>query len=104
MVDTQKLLEIASYLSIIHHIKGRIRVRVNPKIKEQGKNISIKDIEDIANKINGIKKIKINKVVGSITVEYDHIIFPDQLWKDMIEGENLEDIVKRINELSQEAM
>ncbi|XOB63014.1 HMA2 domain-containing protein [Campylobacterota bacterium DY0563] len=104
MITVDKLIEIGSYLTLIHHIKGRIRVRVSPKIKEQSGNISLEDIEDIPNKINGIKKIKINKVIGSITIEYDNSIFPDKLWKDMINQENLEEIAKILNKLTKEVV
>lgn len=104
MITPQKLIEISSYLTLIHHTKGRIRVRVSPKIKEQSENITLEDIEDIPNKINGIKKVKINKIIGSITIEYDNSIFPDELWTDLLNNENLDDIVKIINELSKEVV
>jgi hypothetical protein len=102
LITTEKLIEISSYLTLVHHIKGRIRVRVNPKIKEQSQNITLEDIEDIPNKIDGIKKIKINKIVGSITIEYDNKIFPDKLWKDLIGQENLEEIAEILNKLEKE--
>ncbi|QKF81288.1 HMA2 domain-containing protein [Halarcobacter ebronensis] len=102
MVTVDKLIEISSYLTLIHHIKGRIRVRVNPKIKEQSNKITLEDIEDIPNRIEGIKKIKINKIVGSITIEYDNGIFPDNLWIDLINQKNLEEIVEILNKLSKE--
>ncbi|RXJ67647.1 hypothetical protein CRV08_09765 [Halarcobacter ebronensis] len=102
MVTVDKLIEISSYLTLIHHIKGRIRVRVNPKIKEQSNKITLEDIEDIPNRIEGIKKIKINKIVGSITIEYDNGVFPDNLWIDLINQKNLEEIVEILNKLSKE--
>lgn len=104
MINIQKLSKIASYFTIIHHIKGRVRVRVNPKIKEQGNSISIKDIEQLSQKIDGIKKIKINKVVASVTIEYDNAIFPDHLWNDLVAGENLDKIAGIINIHAREVM
>jgi len=35
MITSKKLVELAHYFTIIHHTKGRIRIRVSPKIKEQ---------------------------------------------------------------------
>jgi len=104
LITVDKLIEIGSYLSLIHHTKGRIRVRVSPKIKEQSNNISLEDIEDIPNKIEGIKRIKINKVIGSITIEYDNSVFPDSLWKDMINQKNLEEIAEILNKLTKEVV
>lgn len=103
MIQPQQLIELSNYFSIIHHIKGRIRVRVSPKIKELNQqDISIKDIETLALKIDGLKHIKVNKIVGSITIEYDADIFPDQLWIDLIHQKNLEEIAQLINTLSKE--
>lgn len=104
MITAQKLIDISSYLTLIHHTKGRIRVRVSSKIKEQSENITLNDIEDIPNRINGIKKIKINKIIGSITIEYDNTIFPDHLWSDLLKQENLEEIVTIINKLTKEVV
>ena len=47
MVTVEKIIEISSYLKKIHHIKGRIRVRVNPKIKEYSSGVSIEDIQTL---------------------------------------------------------
>lgn len=102
MVTVDKIIEISSYLTLIHHTKGRIRVRVNPKIKEQSEDITLKDIEQIPQKIDGIKKVKINKIVGSITIEYDNTIFPDYLWKNLLNQENVEEIAEILNRLSKE--
>lgn len=102
MVTVDKIIEISSYLTLIHHTKGRIRVRVNPKIKEQSEDITLKDIEQIPQKIDGIKKVKINKIVGSITIEYDNTIFPDYLWKNLLNQENIEEIAEILNRLSKE--
>lgn len=100
MLTHKKLIELSSYFSIIHHIKGRIRVRVSPKIKElNSDNISLSDIESISERVKGINRIKINKIVGSITIEYDHTIFPDSLWVDLIEQKNLEELATVLNTL-----
>jgi hypothetical protein len=104
LITAEKLIEISSYLTLIHQTKGRIRVRVSSKIKEQSENITLADIEDIANKIDGIKRVKINKIIGSITIEYNNSIFPDNLWRDLLEQQNLDEIVKIINDLSKKVV
>lgn len=102
MIDEKTLIEVAKYFTIIHHIKGRIRVRVNPKIKDMNRNVTLDDVESLPQKINGIQSIKINKVVGSITIEYDHMIFPYNLWEDMILQKNTEHLVGLLNNLARE--
>lgn len=104
MIDSKKLIELVSYFTIVHHIKGRIRLRVDPKIKQLNANVTLEDIENLPKKINGLKSVKINKIVGSITVEYDSNIFADQLWSDLVNKQNLDEISQILNKLSKEVM
>ena len=101
-INAQMLVDLAAYFSIVHHIKGRIRLRVSSKIKEHGEHVSIQDIEALPEKIQGIKSIKINKIVGSLTVEYDPIIFPPRLWDNLVQGKELDEIAQILNTLSKE--
>jgi len=101
-ITPQKIVEIASYFTVISHTKGRLRVRVNPKIKDEVSDVSLSDIETLPQKINGIKKIKINKIIASVTIEYENEIFPKEKWDDLINGENLDEVVKIIENLKKE--
>ena len=102
MINTEDIIKIASFFTIIHHVKGRLRVRVNPKITKESNTISLKEIEDLPSKISGIKSIKINKIVASVTISYDPLIFPASVWEDLIKGENLDEITELINKLAKE--
>ncbi|MGB6328432.1 MAG: hypothetical protein WBF48_05860 [Halarcobacter sp.] len=104
MIKTEDIINIAKYFTIIAHTPGRLRVRVNPKIKEEKGNISINDIEDLPNKIDGIKSIKVKKIIASVTIIYDASIFPSKLWEDLIKNENLEEITQIINKLAKEVV
>jgi len=101
-ITPQKIVEIASYFTVISHTKGRLRVRVNPKIKDEVTDVSLSDIETLPNKINGIKKIKINKIIASVTIEYENEIFPKEKWDDLINGENIDEVVEIIEKLKKE--
>ena len=105
MINAEKLVELAQYFTIIHHIKGRIRIRVSSKIKEQQNNgVTLSDIENLPHQIEGINKIKINKIVGSITIEYDHEIFKKKLWDNLVEGKDLDEVTTIINRLYKEVV
>lgn len=101
-IKSEDIVEIAKYFNIIHHVNGRLRVRVNKDIKKYSNEITIEDIQTLPSKINGIKKLKVNKIVGSITIEYDNDIFPKEMWEDLIAGRNLEALTKKINQLYKE--
>ena len=101
-ITAQKIVEIASYFTVISHVKGRLRVRVNPKIQNEVQDVTMSDIKNLPSQINGIKEIKINKVIASVTIIYDDSIFPKEKWDDLINGENLDDIVQTIENLKRE--
>lgn len=104
MISTEDIIKIADYFSIIAHSPGRLRVRVNPKIKNEGGDITLADIENLPNKINGIKEIKIKKIIASVTITYDPAIFEPRLWEDLIAHRNLDEVTKLINTLAKEVV
>ncbi|NQY21222.1 MAG: hypothetical protein HRT40_07920 [Campylobacteraceae bacterium] len=104
MITTQDIIKMASYFTTISHTPGRLRVRVSMKIKKESSNLSIKDIETIPDKINGIISIKVKKLIGSVTILYDPSVFSSSLWEDLINGENLEEITTLINNLAKEVI
>ncbi len=103
-IKAEDIVRVSSYMSIIHHTKGRLRVRVSPKIVNESKNISLKGMESLPSKIKGIEKFKINKLMGSITISYDNDIFPYELWEDLITGNNVEEITQKVNRLYKEML
>ncbi|MBS9782772.1 MAG: hypothetical protein KGV43_03120 [Arcobacter sp.] len=104
MIKTEDIVKIASYFTIIAHSPGRLRVRVNPKIKQESGNISLSDIENLPKKIDGIEEIKINKIIASVTIKYKADIFAPKLWEDLINGQNLDEVTFLINKLAKEVM
>ena len=104
MISTEDIIKIASFFSIIAHTPGRLRVRVNPKIKDSGGNITIRDIENLPNKIDGIISIKINKIIASITIIYEPTKFKPKLWENLIKKENIEELTILINRLAKEVI
>jgi hypothetical protein len=100
MIESKEIINLVSYFTKIHHIKGRLRVRVNPAIVKDVSGISLSDIERISTQISGIKNIKINPVVASVIIEYDDDIFNFQLWEELLNGKNIEFITSEINKLS----
>ena len=101
-IKTQTLAQVASYFSMISHTNGRLRVRVSPKIKELSSSVNLASLDDMIAQINGIKNVKFNKLIGSVTIEYDHEIFPKNLWEDLLKGQNLEEISAKVNEVARE--
>jgi CTP:phosphocholine cytidylyltransferase-like protein len=104
LIDTQEIIKMASFFSIIAHTPGRLRVRVNPKIKDSSGNITIADIENLPNKIDGIISIKVNKIIASVTIMYEPNIFKPKLWENLVKNENIEELSILINKLAKEVI
>ncbi|MFL1706506.1 HMA2 domain-containing protein [Campylobacter sp. RM15925] len=100
LVATDMILKIASYFTPIHHTAGRLRVRVSSKIKDEAQNLDISKIDEMINSIDGIKSVKFNKLIGSVTIEYDKEVFAKEIWDDLLAGRNMDQISIRINELA----
>ena len=96
-INVENLAKVASFFTPISHTPGRLRVRVNPKIKELSSNVNLGSIDETIAKIDGIKNVKLNKIIGSVTIEYDHAVFPKNLWDDLLGGRNLEALSNKIN-------
>lgn len=104
MINSETIIRISSYFTIIAHTPGRLRVRVNPKITQTSGNITLSDIEDLPNKIDGIENIKINKIIASVTIHYNPDIFQPKLWEDLVKNENIEELSILINKLAKEVI
>lgn len=99
MVTKEDLISLAKYLSIIHHSKNRIRLRVNPSIKKEESNLDTNMIDLLPKQIDGIKDIKINKLIGSITINYDANIFNPNVWEELVAGNISEELMQKLQNL-----
>lgn len=104
MITTEDIIKIAQYFTIVAHTPGRLRVRVNPKITQENSNISLQDIENLPQKIDGIKSITIKKIIASVTIIYEPSIFAPKLWEDLVAQKNMDELTNIINQLAKEVV
>lgn len=102
MVEKQDLQRLTKYLSIVHHSKNRIRLRASLAIKKEASDIDLNLINDLPSKIEGIKEVKINKLIGSITISYDSTIFPPNLWEELVSGDFSNELVDKFSKILKE--
>ncbi|MCR4941812.1 MAG: hypothetical protein K5978_03345 [Campylobacter sp.] len=102
MISVEKLAKIASFFTPISHTPGRLRVRVSAKITQDFDANELSKIDSIIAKINGIKEVKFNKIIGSLTVFYDPQVFAQELWEDLLNGRNLQAISDKINDIAEQ--
>jgi hypothetical protein len=73
----KNLLLLARHLEVVHHVPGRIRVRVLPSAL---KYVNKDEIEEMIRRIPGIISLKVNPIVGSVVIEYNKQKLPYDLW------------------------
>jgi hypothetical protein len=74
------LLLLAQHTEIVHHIPGRIRLRVTRSGVRLAATI---DVPALLQAIPGIRQVRVNPVVGSVMVEYDAQRLPFPLWEKL---------------------
>jgi hypothetical protein len=74
------LLLLARHASIVHHIPGRIRLRLSPSVVNVLDKVSV---DQLMNRIPGIIKTRVNMIVGSVVIEYDHHRLSPDLWESI---------------------
>lgn len=79
-VIIRDLLLLAPHTEIVHHIRGRIRLR----LKRSGLAVVKKtDIDRLMHNIPGIRNLRINPVVGSLILDYDDARIPFFMWEKL---------------------
>lgn len=99
-LGSETILKLAPYFSIISNTPGRIRYRISPSIKNIKNELNLDEINNIISKINGIISVKFNKLIGSVTILYDEEKIPQTLWEDIVKGDNLDFVLKKLEEIT----
>ncbi|CAD7287770.1 hypothetical protein LMG7974_00651 [Campylobacter majalis] len=99
-ISVDVLARVASYFTPISHTPGRLRVRVSSAIKELKNEIDISNLDEYITKINGIENVKFNKIIGSVTIQYDASVFAKSDWDNLLNGQNLDEISNKINKIA----
>lgn len=93
---------LAKHVALAHHIKGRIRFKIDPKIQNFADVIDLDTLAQLDRKINGIRGVSLNKLAKSLTIEYDPVLIPMSLWEDLLAHNRCDDIATKLNQLIKE--
>ncbi|MCQ8130877.1 heavy-metal-associated domain-containing protein [Methylomonas rivi] len=83
--------QLCGYLNkvrIAHHIRGRIRLRLEAYPKElplPGRG-DTEQLQSLVEQAAGVRSVRINLLARSCLIEYDPAVIPDQAWRDFIAG------------------
>ncbi len=79
-VSVENLLLLARHTEVVHHIPGRIRVRVLPSAL---KALRETDIRSSLDSVPGVISLRVNAVVGSVVIEYDRSRLSFDFWENL---------------------
>lgn len=76
------LLKLAPHTVVVHHVPGRIRIRLLPGGLRLAREV---DLEEAINRVPGIRKVRVNPFAASVIVEYDRGRLSTGLWDTLDE-------------------
>jgi hypothetical protein len=93
----EAVLEHRGEVSIIHHVPGRIRVRVSRALAARARgNVDPQRLDRVIRAIGGVEDVRVNPAVGSVTIRYDKSTIEPDWWNTLLTGDR-ED-AKRLTE------
>ncbi|PWU30261.1 hypothetical protein DK254_09115 [Pseudomonas sp. RW407] len=91
MVGFETLLALLPKVRVVHHIPGRIRLKLvdlelpsSPRLPARG---VLHKASEIAARAPGVRSLRLNPLARSCAVEYDPLVIPEQAWADLLAGQ-----------------
>lgn len=84
--DVPVLMKLRRYLTVAHHVPGRIRLKLDPNALFQAPSGFAAAFRNWLAAHDGILDVRVNKAALSIVVEYDPVRLPQADWDRLIAG------------------
>ncbi len=99
MFTAENIEILSKHTQIIHHIKGRIRLKIDAKIQRYEEKIDLAALGTLDKKADGIKSVSLNKIAKSLTIEYDPVVIDKGLWDELANSLDYETTANKLNQL-----
>ncbi len=87
MPTFEELRALLAGVRIAHHIRGRIRLRLEAALPQTGLSSGqAKHLNTLLDRIPGVHSVRANLFARSCTVEYDPGMIPEEAWRDFLTG------------------
>jgi hypothetical protein len=83
-------MAFSPYLSIAHHVPGRIRLRFRVTALASLSAARLNAFANSARGADGVRSFRVNAVARSLAIEYDPALLPPALWTQFLEGDDEE--------------
>lgn len=85
--DTSELLQLRPYLSIKHHVAGRIRIVFSAGLLEKVPRAETERLQELMSSIRGVREVRLNLAARSAVVSYDPAQIAPRVLVDLLEGD-----------------
>lgn len=85
--DLASLLGLRRHLSIVHHLPGRIRLRLGPSLWGNASQFDQGRFQGLLDRLEGIRDVRVNKAVATVIIEYDPQRVPPGDWETLVRGD-----------------
>ena len=95
------IIELRQYISIVHHVKGRIRLRIASTLIKKFSHVSVLELNSFicpVLAIEGVKEIQVVLIARSAVIHYDPYLISPDLWKVVLTGDE-EEVAKIVQTL-----
>jgi len=82
--DLSPFLHLRRFVSIVHHVPGRIRLKLELAALAQLPNVDPAPFVALVQRIRGVRTTRLNPAALSVVVEYDPHIIPAALWPRLL--------------------
>lgn len=86
--NAAELQHLRSHIAIVHHVPGRIRVRLGAALRHSALGIDHGRLQGLLAAVEGIQEVRINPGVGSVVIHYDCLRIALEDWETLVRGED----------------
>jgi len=83
-MDWNVLPQILAHLQIVHHVRGRVRLRLRPGIMAILPKLNGASAEQWLARIPGVLDLRLNLAAASLVIQYDAARIQPQWWERLI--------------------
>lgn len=83
----ETLERFAQYVTIAHHVPGRVRFKFNPAILKELGEEAMGQLERFHQTLEGIREVRVNKLARSATIAYDKTVIEPEFFEQLARGE-----------------
>ena len=95
----EQLIDLAAQTAIVHHIPGRIRLKVNLPGLLLAKDL---DASDLMKYFKGIQDARANVAARSIVINYDERVIDPAFWELLVNGKKDPELKRSVRQQLEE--